>query len=106
MGRVWPRHEQRGRPLNAIVRHQSIAMEETPANMFRRILKIPERFAAAYDAAGYTSIDEIAYVPIEELKSVVEMPDWVFDDIRKRAREHLMYQALGGQPPPWGEIDA
>src|SRR5471030_1591654 len=26
-GRVWPRHEQRGRPLNAIVsRHETIAM--------------------------------------------------------------------------------
>ena len=74
--------------------------------MFRRILKVPERFAQAYADAGYMSIEEIAFVPTDELKSVVAMPDWVFDDIRRRAREYLMYDAMGGKPPPWEWIDA
>src|SRR5471032_3385800 len=29
VGRVWPRHEQRGRPLNSVVRHQRKAPMET-----------------------------------------------------------------------------
>ena len=73
--------------------------DESPAETFQRKLKMPEAFARAFESAGYTSIDEIAYVPAEELRQAVEMPDWVFDDIRRRAREWLLDDAIGGKPP-------
>ncbi len=52
-------------------------------------------FARAFEDAGYTSLEEIAYVPIEELKQIRAIPEWVLDDVRRRAREYLLHDALG-----------
>jgi hypothetical protein len=41
MGRVWPRHEQRGLPLNAIVRHQMA--QRRPASFLNLDLELNSR---------------------------------------------------------------
>lgn len=69
-------------------------MEETPAIMFQRILRISEPHARAFEVSGYTAIEEIAYVPFDELKQLKEIPEWVLTDIRQRAREYL-FRAAG-----------
>jgi N utilization substance protein A len=75
--------------------------------MFQRILRAPERFAHAFVRAGYTSIEEVAYVPVDELKRVEGIPDWAMNDLRSRAREYLINVALDGKhPPSAGPIDA
>jgi N utilization substance protein A len=70
-------------------------MDETPALMFQRILRISDVFARAFEDAGYTALEEIAYIPIDELKQIGAVPEWVLDDIRRRAREYLLSDALG-----------
>jgi N utilization substance protein A len=70
-------------------------MDETPALMFQRILRISDVFARAFEDAGYTALEEIAYIPIDELKQIGAVPEWVLGDIRRRAREYLLSDALG-----------
>ena len=80
-------------------------MKEGPAAMFERILKLTANYARSFEAAGYTSLEEIAYVPIEELRRAAEIPEWLLEDIRRRAREHLLHEATNGEPPEQG-LDA
>ena len=79
-------------------------MDETPALMFQRILRVSESFARAFEEAGYTSIEEIGYVPFDELKQLKEFPEWALTDVRQRARQHLLDQA--DRPPREGGTDA
>ena len=69
-------------------------MNEAATLMFQRILRISEGSARAFEDAGYTTLEEIAYVPIKELKAIRAIPDWVLDDVRERAREYLLGDAL------------
>ena len=69
-------------------------MDETPALMFQRTLRISEDCARTFQTAGYETLEEVAYVPIEELKQMKEVPEWVLEDIRRRAREYLLRDAL------------
>ena len=62
--------------------------------MFQRTLRISEDLARKFQTAGYVTLEEIAYVPIEEIKQVGEIPEWVLDDVRRRAREYLLHDAL------------
>ena len=70
-------------------------MDETPALMFQRILRVTENFARAFESARYATLEEIAYIPIEELKQISAIPEWVLDDARIRAREYLLRDVLG-----------
>jgi N utilization substance protein A len=68
-------------------------MDETPAIMFQRTLRVSQEFARALEDAGHTTLEEIAYVPIEEFKQIKAVPEWVLNDIRSRAREFLLREA-------------
>jgi N utilization substance protein A len=68
-------------------------MDETPALMFQRILRVSESFAHAFEEAGYTSIEEIGYVPFDELTQLKDIPEWALTDVRQRARQHLLDEA-------------
>jgi transcription termination/antitermination protein NusA len=70
-------------------------MDETPVLMFQRILRVSEDCAREFQTAGYKTLEEIAYVPIEELKQIKKVPEWVLEGIRRRAREYLLRDALG-----------
>jgi N utilization substance protein A len=82
-------------------------MDELPAAMFQRVLRAPENFARALVEAGYVSLEEIAYVPVDELRRIENVPEWALEDLRHRARQHLLNEALSGDhPPAGGAIDA
>jgi len=81
-------------------------MEEEPRYLFMRSLGINLASARALEAAGFTSIEEVAYVPIAELLETKEVPEHRLMEIRKVARDALLKEALGNEPPPWeGETD-
>jgi N utilization substance protein A len=80
-------------------------MEEEPRYLFMRSLGVKLAVARALEAAGFTSIDEVAYAPIAELLEIKEVAEHRLMEIRKVAREVLMKEALGNQPPPpWEEM--
>jgi N utilization substance protein A len=67
-------------------------MNESPAAMFQRILRTSESHARTFEEAGYSTIEEIAYVPLNEFLQL-NAPEWVLNEIRERAREYLLIEA-------------
>lgn len=70
--------------------------EETGAlrQMFIDDLGIDDEIAAILVDEGFSSIEEVAYVPIAELRDIEEFDDDVVQELRNRARDVLLTQAL------------
>ena len=67
--------------------------DNSPQALFVRILGIPEQVAQALCACGHTSIEEIAYVPPDELLATPGVPEWLLLELRERARIYLLKDA-------------
>ncbi|MBK8335232.1 MAG: hypothetical protein IPL03_01010 [Sterolibacteriaceae bacterium] len=69
---------------------------ETPHQLLMRGLKIDPSSAAALATAGMTTIEEIAYVPIEEMRTIVGLDQESIEDWRNSARRYLLRETNGG----------
>lgn len=75
-------------------------------SIFMAALEVDEEFAAALVAEGFSSLEEIAYVPTEEIKQIEGLDDEeLIEELRNRAKNALLTQALtgrtvGAQPAP------
>lgn len=58
-------------------------------------LGIDEEIAAILVANGFSSLEEVAYVPKEELQAIEEFDEEIVDELRNRANDTLLAQALG-----------
>lgn len=63
-------------------------------NLFTDNLEIDEEIAALLVANGFSSLEEIAYVPKEELMAIEEFDEEIVDELRNRANDTLLTQAL------------
>lgn len=66
-------------------------------NMFVETLGIDEEVADILVAAGFASLEEVAYVPKDELSSIEEFDEEIVDELRKRASDALLTQALASE---------
>ncbi len=64
--------------------------DESIAEMFQRTLKVDRGLADALVAEGFTSIDEVAYVPFPELLEVPGLTEPSATQLRSLARLYLM----------------
>lgn len=65
--------------------------------MFMNQLDVDEEVAAILVQEGFSSVDEIAYVPPKELLQVEEFDDQIVEELRGRARDALLTQAISGE---------
>ena len=65
--------------------------------MFVRILAIEESLASALVANEILTMEEVAYVPLDELLAIEGMNDGLISQIRPRAREYLLRRAMGDE---------
>lgn len=65
--------------------------------LFRDEMGAPEEVAESMVEEGFTTIEEIAYVPDEELLAVPLMTDEVLKALRDRAKTMLLTQAMTGK---------
>ncbi|MGO1246650.1 MAG: transcription termination factor NusA [Oceanisphaera sp.] len=63
-------------------------------NLFIQHLDIDDDFASLLMEEGFSSLEEIAYVPISELLSVEGLDEEMVEELRKRAKAALTTQAL------------
>lgn len=68
-------------------------------NLFTSSLQIDDELAALLVAHGFSSLEEIAYVPKEELLAIGEFDEEIVEELRNRANDTLLTQALssGGE---------
>lgn len=69
---------------------------ESPAEMFVRTLRVDRSLAETLEAEGFTSLDEVAYVPFNELVQVPGLTDEAATSLRNLARMYLLNDATGG----------
>lgn len=62
--------------------------------LFTSALGIDEEIAQLLVANGFSSLEEVAYVPKEELLAIEEFDEEIVDELRNRANDTLLTQAL------------
>jgi N utilization substance protein A len=65
--------------------------------MFQRTLQMGEKLARVLTAGGITTLEELAYVPIDELLGVEGLGETEAQLFRKRAVAYLLQDAMGGE---------
>ena len=65
-------------------------------NLFMEQLDVDEEVAAILVQEGFSTVDEIAYVPPKELLEVEEFDEQIVEELRGRARDALLTQAISG----------
>lgn len=69
--------------------------DETPQELFARNLSIDMEWAGVLVAEGFTTLEEVAYVPIQELRSIAGVEEQQVEAWRARARHQLLLRAMG-----------
>jgi N utilization substance protein A len=62
--------------------------------VFKEQLDVDEEVAAILVQAGFSSVEEVAYVPAAELASIEEFDEDIVKELRNRARDVLLTQAI------------
>jgi transcription termination factor NusA len=75
--------------------------DESPEAMFQRILRMDERLARALTSGGIVTLEELAYVPIDEVLGIEGLQESEVQLFRTRARAYLLNNAMG----PKGDAD-
>jgi N utilization substance protein A len=73
------------------------------ASLFMEQLQVDENVAFVLVEEGFTSIEEVAYVPAAELQTIAEFDDEVIDILRQRAKDVLLTRAVAGTDSDEGQ---
>ena len=87
-----------GWELNVMDESQAEEKSEAEAqelqNLFKEQLDVDEEIAAILVQEGFSTIEEIVYVPKSELVAIEEFEEEIVDELRGRARDVLLTQAI------------
>ncbi|MEI8596484.1 transcription termination factor NusA [Photobacterium sp. Hal280] len=73
-------------------KHQAEA--QASIDLFVKYLEIDEEFSIVLVEEGFTSLEEVAYVPVQELMSIDGLDEETVNELRNRAKEALTTIAL------------
>jgi N utilization substance protein A len=76
-------------------KHQ--AENDKVLNLFIEKLDLDEDFATLLSDEGFTSLEEIAYVPVAEMLEIDGLTEEIIEELRERAKEALTTQALASE---------
>ncbi len=76
-------------------KHQ--AENDKVLNLFIDKLDLDEDFATLLSDEGFTSLEEIAYVPVAEMLEIDGLTEEIVEELRDRAKEALTTQALASE---------
>lgn len=65
--------------------------------MFMEQLDVDEEIAIILVQEGFTSVDEVAYVPTSELLAIEEFDEEIVEELRGRARDYLLTRAISNE---------
>lgn len=93
--------ELTGWHLNIMTESQAEAKsgleQETLQNMFMKHLGVDEEIAAILVREGFSSLEEVAYVPVHEMLEVGEFDEEIVEELRSRARDALLTRAIAAE---------
>lgn len=98
-----------GWTLNVMTEAQAEQKSEAETDVLQRMfmeqLDVDEEIAAILAQEGFSSIEEVAYVPSQEMLEIEEFDEAIVNELRSRARDVLLTRAiaseekLGGKEP-------
>jgi N utilization substance protein A len=87
-----------GWQLNVMTQDQVTAKSEAEQDaaraLFQEKLEVDEEIAGILVSEGFTTVEEIAYVPVGELLAVEGFDEDIVEELRSRARDALLNDAL------------
>ena len=90
--------ELTGWELNVMSEQQaaekSEAEQQELIELFKEQLDVDEEVASILVQEGYTSIEEVAYVPLGEMLAIEEFDEEIVEELRNRAKDVLLTRAL------------
>ena len=90
--------ELTGWTLNVMTEPDAAATQEQEAGRvvqtFRDRLGVDDELAELLMAEGFTSMEEIAYVPLEEMLAIEGFDEDLVEQLRSRAKDQLLTQAI------------
>ena len=70
---------------------------QTAQKTFMDLLDVDEEIAAILVQEGFTSIEEIAYVPEHEMQDIEEFDETLISELRQRAKDLLLTRAIASE---------
>lgn len=90
-----------GWELNVMTEGQAEAKSEAESQtllaMFMEQLDVDEDVAAILVQEGFSSVEEIAYVPVNEMMQIEEFDEEIVNELRNRARDVLLTRAIASE---------
>ena len=88
--------ELTGWELNVMSEQQAAEKSEQQEliELFKEQLDVDEEVASILVQEGYTSIEEVAYVPLGEMMAIEEFDQEMVEELRNRAKDVLLTRAL------------
>ncbi len=90
--------ELTGWKLNVMTEAEAAAKQEKEADKFKQVfvdsLDIDEELAQLLVDEGFTTLEEVAYVPTEEMMEIDGMDEEVIEALQTRAKDKLLTQAI------------
>ncbi len=90
-----------GWELNVMDEAQAVEKNEAEARgfmeSFMEQLDVDEDVAAILVQEGFTTVDEVAYVPLEELMAIEEFDEDLVNELRNRAKDFLLTRAIANE---------
>lgn len=91
-----------GWELNIMTDEEAAQRQEDEAlsyiQRFMESLSVGEDVAGVLAEEGFTSIEEVAYVPIEELRAIEGFDEEIVEELRTRAKDALLAKEALGEP--------
>ena len=78
------------------VQKQQDEAQQYVAN-FMTALSVDEDVAAVLVEEGFTTVEEVAYVPIEELSAIDGFDEEIVDELRNRAKDAMLTRAIASE---------
>jgi N utilization substance protein A len=70
---------------------------QTLQQLFMEQLGVDEDLAAILIQEGFTTIEEVAYIPSEELLDIEEFDEEIVEQLKARAKDAILTQAIAGE---------
>ncbi len=90
-----------GWTLNIMTEEDAAAKQEEESGKFieefMNALDVDEDVAAVLVEEGFTTLDEIAYVPLEEMTAIEGFDEEIVEELRNRAKDALLTKAIASE---------
>ncbi|MBK1717512.1 transcription termination factor NusA [Thiocystis violacea] len=98
-----------GWELNVMNEQDAATKSEQEAKRFARTfveqLAIDETLATLLVEEGFSTVDEVAYVPLAEMQAIDELDDETIDMLRERAKDILLTRAIATEEDVDDEVE-